>query len=82
MGNIRLTKEDIVKIYDELDRRMERDIKDYLEDNKEVKRQVIEIEYGARLQGVYGTIKAIVPNDNWCEIVRWIDEIEAEHNYY
>ena len=82
MGNIRLTKEDIVKIYDELDRRMERDIKDYLDDNKEVKRQVIAIEYGARLQGVYGTIKAIVPNDNGCEIVRWIDEIEAEHNYY
>lgn len=82
MGNIRLTREDIIKIYDELDRRMETDIKDYLEDYKEVSRQAIKTEYRARLQGVYGAIKAIVPNDNWCEIVHWIDENEAEHNYY
>ena len=82
MENIRLAKEDIIKIYDELDRRMERDIKDYLDDRKEVSRQVIKTEYRARLQGVYGTIKAIVPNDNWCEIVHWLDEIEAEDNYY
>lgn len=71
-----LTKEDITKVYNELDRRMDMDIADGT-----IPKRYIDEERKARLQGVYGTIMAIVPNRNWQDIVWWIDEIEEERYY-
>lgn len=71
-----LTKEDITKVYNELDRRMDMDIADGT-----IPMRYIDEERKARLQGVYGTIMAIVPNRNWQDIVWWIDEIEEERYY-
>lgn len=68
-----LTKEDIIKVYDELDRRMNMDIEDGT-----VPRRYTDEERNARLQGLYGTIMALVPNSNWRQIVQWFDEIEEE----
>ena len=76
-----LTREDIVKVYDELDRRMELDIYDGTMSDKAgvaYSREWLVGEYEARMQGVYGTLMALVPNDNWCDIVTWIREIEYE----
>ena len=70
------TKEDIIKVYDELDRRMELDIEDGT-----VPRRYIEEERRARLQGLYGTIMVLVSNKEWQQIVWWIDEIEEERYY-
>lgn len=73
---LNLTKEDIVDVYDELDRRINMDIED-----KTIPARYIEEERKARLQGVYGTLMALVPIKNWREIVWWIDEIEEERYY-
>lgn len=70
------TKEDLIKVYDELDRRMNLD----LEDGTVPRRYATE-ERKARLQGVYGTLMALVPNKNWQSITWWIDEIEEERYY-
>lgn len=72
---VRLTKDDIEKIYDELDRRINEDIKD---GNLPAREKYISEERASRAQGVYGTIMAIVPNDNWRDIVWWMDEIEEK----
>ena len=70
------TKEDIIKVYDELDRRMELDIEDGT-----VPRRYIGEERKARLQGLYGTSMVLVSNKEWQQIVWWIDEIEEERYY-
>lgn len=70
------TKEDIVKVYDELDRRINMDVEDSI-----VPRRYVEDERKSRLQGLYGTLMVLVPNENWREIVWWIDEIEEERYY-
>jgi len=69
------TREDIEKVYDELDRRMEIDIRDEaIPWNGDSIRE----ERASRLQGVYGTIMALAPDKNWQEVVRWFGEIEEE----
>lgn len=70
------THEDLVKVYDELDRRMAMDIEDGT-----VPCRYIEEERKARLQGLYGTIMALASNKEWQQIVWWIDEIEEERYY-
>lgn len=72
---MRLTRTDIEKVYDELDRRINNDVEDGLIPNSS---RFIREEYRSRLQGVYGTIMALVPNENWRDIVWWMDDIEAD----
>lgn len=75
---ITLTKEDVIKVYDELDRRMEIDTEDMMDiPNFNINRWIWD-ERASRLQGVYGTIMALVPNRNWQDIVYWKNQIEEE----
>lgn len=69
------TRRDIERIYDELDRRMNADIKrgDIPADEQSIHNERI-----TRLQGVYGTIMVTASDANWRDIVWWLDEIEAE----
>lgn len=73
---MRLTKADIERVYDEFDRRLGMDMREAYYDGH------IDIDIDGtrrdRLQGVYGTLMVLVPQDNWSEIVFWIDEIERE----
>lgn len=74
MGMVTLTKEQVEAVYDELDRRIDIDADwDAMADDAS---KWIAEERKSRLQGVYGTIMAVVPNSNWQDIVRWIQEIE------
>ena len=73
---ITLTKEQVEKVYDELDRRIAFDIKEG--DIPANKPKWIEQESRSRLDGVYGTMMALVPNSNWRDIVWWISEIEEK----
>lgn len=70
-----MTRKDIERIYDELDRRMDADIRrgDIPMDERAIHNERI-----ARLQGVYGTIMVSVSDANWRDIVWWMDDIEAE----
>ena len=68
-----LKKDDITKIYDEVDRRLRFDVYDECLTPEE-----IPAERASMLQGVYSAICSIVPIDNWREIVWWIDDIERE----
>ena len=70
------TREDIIKVYDELDRRMEMDIKDGL-----IPPRYIEEERKIRLQGVYGTLMCLCSPGNWLDITWWINTIEEERYY-
>lgn len=71
-----LKREDIERVYDELDRRIKVDIKDgTLPSGRD---KWIWEERAARLQGVYGTLMVLVPNSNWRQIVQWKDDIEEE----
>lgn len=70
-----LTREDIESVYDELDRRMYVDVKDGTIPYSE---RWIREERASRLQGVYGTLMALVPNRNWQDITTWIHEIEEK----
>lgn len=72
---VTITKQDVEKIYDELDRRIQLDIEDGTIPNKD---KWIWDERASRLQGVYGTMMAIVSNENWQKIVWWKDDIEEE----
>lgn len=76
LAMVTLTKEQVEAIYDELDRRMDGDIKDG--SIPADKPKWIAEERKSRLQGVYGTIMAIVPNNNWRDIVWWIRETERK----
>ena len=68
------TRQDIEKVYDEFDRRMLIDIMDGTIPDC-IERNYI---YRDRLQGVYGTIMALASDENWREVVWWIDEIERK----
>lgn len=72
---ITLHRSDIDKIYDEFDRRINIDIEDGTLPNDP---RFIDIERKSRAQGLYGTIMALVPNENWQHIVWWIDEVEEQ----
>ena len=68
---ITMTREDIQKVMDEFIRRMKIDIKD---ETIPMNARYIREEIVTRMQGVYGTIMAVVPNRNWQDITWWIDE--------
>lgn len=65
------TREDVKKVMDEFDRRLRMDIEDGTIPEKA---RYIREEIATRMQGVYGTIMAVVPNRNWQDVVWWIDE--------
>lgn len=73
-GMVTLTKEQVEAVYDELDRRIDIDA-DWDVAADDASKWIAE-ERKSRLQGVYGTIMAIVPYSNWQDVVRWIQEIE------
>lgn len=73
---VTLTREQVEAIYDELDRRMDFDIKEG--DIPANKPKWIAEERKSRLQGLYGTIMALVSNGNWRDIVWWIQDIEEK----
>lgn len=78
-----MTREDIKKVMDEFIRRMDIDINDWIEDGYEFSSKDIREEIASRMQGVYGTIMALVPNKNWRDIVWWLDEeLERVHQRY
>ena len=74
-GKIRITKEDVERVYDEFDRRIKEDIKDGTIPMDE---KAIHEEAVTRLQGVYGTLMALVSNEHWITVSVMIDQVEAE----
>lgn len=74
------TREDIAKVMEETKRRMDFDIKEGVLPRNA---RYIKAELATRMQGVYGTIMAVVPNKNWCDIVWWLDdELEELYKHY
>lgn len=74
------TQEDIEKVMAEFKRRIDMDIED-----GDIPRNArfLRTEIAARMQGVYGTIMAVVPNRNWQDVVWWLDEeLEKLFKYY
>ena len=73
---ITFTLEDVTRVYDEVDRRIESDrMLGLFETDGEIK------EYRkAMMQGVYGTLMVLA--DNWSEVrCRMIDRIEDERHW-
>lgn len=77
MNKITLSKEQISAIMSEFQRRLDMDIKD---GTVPLKWSFLRAEVATRMQGVYGTIMSLVPNENWRDIVWWLDE-ELERLY-
>lgn len=73
-----LTREDIEKVMREFLRRLKMDI-----DDLHIPPRYIKEEINCRMQGVYGTIMALVPNSNWQDCVWWLDEeLEKIYNQF
>lgn len=74
------TREDITRVMREAKRRMDDDIHDgFIPQNA----RYIRAELASRMQGVYGTIMAVVPNNNWRDVVWWLDEeLEELYEWY
>lgn len=74
------TQEDVKKVMEELKRRLDMDIKEgAIPQNA----KYIRAELASRMQGVYGTVMAVVPNSNWQKCVWWIDdELESLFAWY
>ena len=72
MGRYHITKEEVQRAYDEIERRVQLEIKDgAFKWEDEIN------EYrGALLQGLYGTLKVL--SDNWCEVSRWCYDLEDQ----
>ena len=80
MKKLTLTRDQIEAIMAELKRRIDLDIEDGLMPND---RRYIRDEVSSRMQGVCGTIMAIVTDDNWQDIVWWLDdELDNLNKYY
>ena len=78
---MKLTKKDVVKVYDEFDRRISLDIYDGTISDKAGRlysREFLIEEYKSRLQGVYGTLMALSEDDNWSDVAFWCRSIEDE----
>lgn len=71
MNTIVLNEDHIKSIMTELERRIDLDIAD---GTIPMNHRYIREELATRMQGVYGTIMVLVPNDNWREIVWWLDD--------
>ena len=70
---VTFTKDDIEKVMSEFARRLKMDIGELIPRNARYIRE----EIACRMQGVYGTIMAVVPNRNWQDCVWWLnDELE------
>lgn len=73
---INFTQEQVKAVYDEVDRRIELDIKD-----GDFKWESEIVEYRkAMLQGVYSVLMSLAPNRNWQDTTWWIQE-EEEKRY-
>lgn len=74
MTKIDYKREDIERIYDEVDRRIEMEIKDggfkYISEVVEYRK--------AMLQGVYSTL--MVTAKDWPQVVFWTDQIEERYH--
>lgn len=77
-----MTRTELERIYDEVDRRIGMYIADIFSDYSEAEiREADIIEYRKDvLQGVYSALIVTVPN--WPEIAQWCNEIEEERHYY
>ena len=74
------TQEDIEKVMAEFKRRIDMDIED---GDIPCNARFLRTEIAARMQGVYGTIMAVVPNRNWQDVVWWLnEELEKLFKYY
>lgn len=77
MNKITLTRDQIHDIMQEFTRRLDMDIHDGA---IPLKWPFLREEISSRMQGVYGTIMSLVSNENWRQIVWWLDE-EVEQLY-
>lgn len=77
---ITMTQDDIKKVMEEFKRRIKLDLEDKtISHNARYLRE----EIACRMQGVYGTIMAVVPNRNWQDIVWWLDdELDELYAYF
>lgn len=77
---ITFTQEDVKKVMAELKRRLDMDIEEGVVPQNA---RYIRNELAMRMQGVYGTIMAVVSNENWCRATWWIDEeLEGLFDWY
>ncbi len=81
---MKLTKDDINRIYDEMERRLDKDIKELYEDgyfnDKNQDEYTKDMRYN-RMQGVYGTLMAITTDDEWRDLVWIIYKVDQERGY-
>lgn len=78
MKKIQFEKEDISRVYDEVERRLEIDVSDLYEDGisgKELNRIITETRL-AMLQGVYSTLMML--SLDWPDVVQMINKEENE----
>lgn len=74
-----ITREQITEIYDEVDRRVELAVMEWLDNGENVHTSDVTDYTNAVLQGVYGTLMKLTGKD-WPDVVRWIDDEEAKRN--
>lgn len=68
---MKLTKDEINRVYDEIERRTSKDIKDGTLQELGI--------FEHRQQGMFAALMAL--SDNWADVVFMIDEIERERGY-
>ena len=72
---MKIEREQVAKIYDEVDRRIDLLIRDDVLDAEQIREERISM-----LQGVYSTLMAI--SSNWPDVRYWCDQEEEERNYF
>ena len=77
MERVCITREQVEAIYDELDRRMDIDIRDDLFGADEV---LVKESLQEKLQGVYATLMTI--SANWSDVRYWCGKAEDARRYF
>lgn len=78
MEKYRFNKEQIEKVYDEIRRRVEVEVREAQFDGQTVTLGDIKDLAATMMQGVYSTL--MVLSDNWSEVVLMMDEIKRERS--
>lgn len=74
---LKLTRNDIEKVYDEIDRRISLAVKD-----GDLVAEEIFGERVSLINGMCATLSALLTDTNWQEVVQWMDAIENERGYW
>ena len=83
MALIIFTRDDVAKVMEEFMRRLDDELTAERAHGTPLTAKYIKAEIATRMQGVYGTIMAVVPKKNWCDVTWWLDdELENLFKHY